>query len=227
MVFLILSFSDCLTCFAAAFALCLKLRCANRKPRQKFRQKNRFIWNFVIHFKNLLLFQTLLSVNMHQFFLFPLFMGGLNCCRRLWLRPHPRDGDLCEPACGGHHLPAAHALLHGEASHQPRASGGHQHLRGCPGQPVSQLERRRRLHRDSGRTGGKDRGRVRVSWGGFTFQTAKQPLMTAVLLDPPSRAALLWQAVCAKQPCFTASGCWLKRPRDTTCWPPAPTEKPR
>lgn len=64
---MILSFSDCLTCFAAAFALCLKLRCANRKLRQKFRQKNRFIWNFVIHFKNLLLFQTLLTVNMHHF----------------------------------------------------------------------------------------------------------------------------------------------------------------
>lgn len=163
-------------------------------------------------------------------------MDDLNRCRRLWLQWHTRDGDLSEPACGGHHLPAAHALLHGEAAHQPRASGGHQHLRGCPGRPVGQLERRRRLHRDSGRTGGKDRGRVRASCHGFvtrllefsfTFQTAKEPLMAVVLLDHPLRAALLWPAVCAKQRCFTASGCWLKRPRGTTCWPQAPTEKPR
>lgn len=163
-------------------------------------------------------------------------MDDLNRCRRLWLQWHSRDGDLCESACGGHHLPAAHALLHGEASHQPRASGGHQHLRVCPGHPVSQLVRWRRLHRDSGRTGGKGRGGVRMSWDGsltrlldfsFTFQTAKHPLMTVILLDHPLRAALLWQAACAKQRCFTASGCWLKRPRDTTSWLQAPTEKPR
>lgn len=204
---------------------------------KKFRQTNLFLWNLCNSLVNpLLLFQTLLSVNLHHFFLFSLVMDDLNRCRRLWLQWRSRDGDLCESACGGHHLPAAHALLHGEASHQARASGGHQHLRGGPGHPLSQLERRRRLHRDSGRTGGKDRGRVRMSWDGFltrlldfsfTFQTAKRPLMTVILLGRPLKAALLWQAVCAKQRCFTASGCWRKRPRDTTCWPQAPTEKPR
>lgn len=51
--------------------------------------------------------------------------------------------------------------------------------------------------------------------------------LVSPLSDPPLRAGLLWQVGCAKQRCFTASGCWRNRPRDRNCWLQAPTEKLR